>query len=250
MKDGYANDQVKIDNEIEHLIHARQFQPALSLFEEAEFDGLGVRRNKYKKTLRICDAALLRGLWNQNLAETKSVCLIILGRYPEAVDFTSNQLQTYPDSALLHLNLSRAYKMIGKRRESKAEYALALGLDPNLESMVKKKRRKNALFASFLTAYLLLGILFLPGSKYFLIPLWLFLIALLIWSLPRIFKSGHIENFLLIIMALVSAAFLFNEFFFNANSYSSAHNRLAVIIVAGGLGLFLLIGLGLRARRS
>lgn len=212
---------------------------------------LNVRRRKNKTALIICDYAASMGVWNHNLAETKSRCLIRLSRYQEAVSFIKQELDKYPNNSILHWNLWNAYSALGKRQQSRQEYETAIALDPSLVERLKKKRRRLMWSFAALAVYLIIGILLLPGSRYFMIPLWLSYAVVGVWSFPRWLKARRFEMAFLILILMLIAGFLAYYLTFNPSSFSLHTNRIAIIVsFLVSFSLLLLIWLVIRRHHS
>ncbi len=95
-----------------------RYTEAIRIFERV------IRLNPYGKT------SILRGY---------GIALLLTGRFDDAVVTLKKAVQRSPEDMWAHIQLARAYSMMGKDKEAHAEVAEILKLDPkySLETMVK-----------------------------------------------------------------------------------------------------------------
>ena len=169
---------------------------------------LSSKRRKYEKAIAICDYTASIGVWDLGLATVKAVALLRQRRYKQAVGFIKQQLEKYPDSAVLHASLGSAYRLTLKMAESKEEYKTAKALVPAMGGLLKKQRMIRDLIFLFIFTYLLLGIIFWPSSRYFIVALCLLLVGLGALSLFLSLRNRQLMMAILSLFIILIFGFL------------------------------------------
>ncbi|HEY5526531.1 MAG TPA: hypothetical protein VIK02_03020 [Candidatus Anoxymicrobiaceae bacterium] len=168
----------------------------------------------YAEAVGFCEKAESAGVYSADVAAVHSASLMKLRRFDDAIMFLHGMLYYFPNDARLHLNLGTAYSATYHQKEASYEYSLARRLDP--EVVGKKVNglillRVGATVLAFSVFFV--SILFLPHTRWLVIGLLAFFLALnvlVLYKAVRAKAKDRILLFSIMLMGWIMLLIVFN----------------------------------------